>query len=47
MKVTQRHNLFEQGRFSVECAFATTPDPVARASDCLVKSIPVSESERR
>lgn len=28
MKVTQRHNLFEQVMFSVECAFATTPDLV-------------------
>ncbi len=26
MKVTQCHNLFQQVMFSVECAFATTPD---------------------
>lgn len=47
MKVTPRHNLFEQVMFSVECAFATTPDPVEYTSSGLTKSIPVSGSERR
>ena len=28
MKVTQCHNLLGQVMFSVECAFAMTPDPV-------------------
>ncbi len=40
MNVTQRRNLFEQVMFSVECAFATTPDSVEWVSNRLVKSIP-------
>ena len=47
MNVTQRHNLLEQVMFSVEWAFATTPDPVEYTSGGLTKSIPVSGSERR
>lgn len=47
MKVTQRHNLFGKVMFSVEGAFATTPDQVESTLNGLTKSIPVSGSERR